>query len=486
VLLDALVLGTGIEHIYADNGRICHEKVVHQEMTIDEVEAVYGQPRNFYRTKMVQKDQLCEMYPEHRDEIWTMKGNSFENGSTTSVINVVPVTAAWHLSSVTDTALAAYGDYSLAVGDILLDTKGWKRKSPPFVFLRWNKRSMGFWGQGLAEQLVGIQVELNNVTRTISDIIRIAAVPKMYVETGSKVQVSQMDRTIGAVVYYQGTAPVFRTNPEVVGPELSAREEYLFNKAFTVSGVSQLSASARIPAGLANASGKALETFSDIETERFSVAAKAYQQFHIDVALQDIELAKELYEEGETVKTSVPGKHFIETMSYEDCDMEMDEFSLQPWPTNYLADDPADRMKQVQDMAAAGWINQDMAIDLMDFPDLRSYLNLRNAGVETIKYIIECILEDGKYIAPEPFFNLQLGIQMMQSVYGTLIQQDAPEKKLDLIRQWINQAQDMANPPAAEPGPGGPGIAGGAPQAQGAAAPVSPLLPTKAPMQQAA
>ena len=482
VLKDTLVLGTGIEHIYAENGRICHEKVSPQEITIDEVEGIYSEPRNFYRTKMVQKDVLAQMFPEYSDDIWSMKGQSFENGSSVSVINMVPVTASWHLSSTVDTELAADGQYCLAVNDICLDWKKWKRPSSPFVFLRWSDRSMGFWGQGLAEQLVGIQVELNNVTRTISDIIRIAAVPKMYVETGSKVQVSQLDRTIGAVVYYQGTAPVFRTNPEVVGPELSAREEYLFNKAFVISGVSQLSSSSQLPAGLKQASGKALETFADIETERFSVAAKAYQQFHIDVSMQDIELARELYQDGHTIKASVPGKQFLDTIDFGDCNLERDEFSIQPWPTNYLADDPSDRMKQVQDMAAAGWINQDMAIDLMDFPDLRSYLNLRNAGVETIKFIIAEILDGGRYIQPEPYFNLDLGIQMMESVYGTLVQQSAPEKKMELVRTWIDAAQQMK----AQAQAAAMATQGGPPTAQGAPAPTSPLLPTKAPMQQAA
>jgi len=148
-------------------------------------------------------------------------------------------------------------------------------------------------------------------------------------------------------------------------------------------------------------------------------------------------------------------------------------------------------MKQVQDMSAAGWINQDMAIDLMDFPDLRSYLNLRNSGVETLKYIIECILEDGEYIPPEPYFNLNLGVQMMESVYGLLVQQDAPADRLSLIRQWVEQAQDMQDMVAQQAAakqaammPPGPGVAGGPATAQGAVAPTSGLLPTRAPAPQ--
>jgi hypothetical protein len=492
VSLDAMVLGTGIEHIYAERGKIKHEKVIPSEITIDEVEGIYGNPRTFYRTKLVQKDLLAALFPERRDEIWNQKAETYSNGAGITIANMLPLVASWHLPSIVDSDAAGDGRCCIAVNDLLLADDEWKRDYPPFAFLRWLRRPIGFWGQGLAEQLIALQVELNNVSRTISDTIRLGSVLKVFVENGSKVNVAQLDRTIGAVVNYTGTKPEFGT-PQVLSPDLVNRESFLWGKGYEVSGVSQLSASSKIPAGLQNASGKALETYLDAETERFSVFADDYQQFHMDVSKQDIDLARELYGDGEEIEVTVPGKRFLQSIRWGDINLENDAYIMQRWPTNFLADDPADRMKQVQDMSAAGWINQDMAMDLLDFPDLKSFLNLKNAGVETLKYIIECILEEGRYIPPEPFFNLQLGIQMMQSVYGTLIQQDAPESKKDLVRNWISQAQDILSPPAPDPaaaggppgappmGPGGPpgatGIAGGPAIAKGAPAPVSPLLP---------
>lgn len=480
VCADAEIFGDGIQYIYSDQGKIVHEKVVAAEMVIDESEGMYGKPRNIYRVKMVSKEQLMDTYtdPKLQAAIWRMKGESFTNGSNISVQSMIPVVGAWHLPSVKDGELAADGLFTLSVGDVELEACARKKDYLPFVFLKWSKRPVGFWGQGLAEQLVPLQVEMNNVSRTISDIIRIAAVPKMYVEQSSKVNVAQMDRTIGAVVYYSGTAPVFKTNEMVVGQELLSHAENIYNKAYQIAGVSQLSSGSQVPAGLKNASGKALDTYLDEQTDRFSVFADAYQAFHMEIARQDICLAREMSMAGSAYKVDLPGKKFMESIKWSDADLDDDEFIMQMWPTNFLADAPAERLEQVQGMIAAGWFNKDIGMDLMDFPDLKQAMNLANGGVEAIKCVISSMLDDGEYSPPEPFMNLALSIQMVQSAYLVAKFQDkAPAGRLALMRRWIDQAQAMVT--AAMPPP--PAPMGGPPQAQGAPAPVSPLLPTQAP-----
>ena len=47
-------------------------------------------------------------------------------------------------------------------------------------------RPVGFFGQGLAEQLQGLQLEINKTLRTIQVSMHLVSVPKQLVEASSK------------------------------------------------------------------------------------------------------------------------------------------------------------------------------------------------------------------------------------------------------------------------------------------------------------
>ena len=88
----------------------------------------------------------------------------------------------------------------------------------------------------------------------------------------------------------------------------------------------------------------------------------------------------------------------------------------------------------------------------------------------------------GIYEAPEPYQNLQLGLRLFQNAYLMYKGQNAPEDRLELLRQWVSDAQALlaqaqppmppqAPPAGAAPGPMAPPIA------NPVAAPTSPIMP---------
>jgi hypothetical protein len=54
---------------------------------------------------------------------------------------------------------------------------------------------------------------------------------------------------------------------------------------------------------------------------------------------------------------------------------------------------------------------------------------------------------------PEPSQSLKLGIQMVTAAYLRAKNNDVEEEKLDLLRQWVEEAMALTNPPAEEAPP---------------------------------
>ena len=88
---------------------------------------------------------------------------------------------------------------------------------------------------------------------------------------------------------------------------------------------------------------------------------------------------------------------------------------------------------------------------LLDFPDVQAVTAIKTAGIEDIMNLIEKFVEDGEYNPPEPFQNLQLGIEMCQNSYLKYKNAGLEDDKLELFRRWIDEAVVMLQPPQPNP-----------------------------------
>ena len=53
------------------------------------------------------------------------------------------------------------------------------------------------------------------------------------------------------------------------------------------------------------------------------------------------------------------------------------------------------------------------------------------------------ITNDAEYIPPEPYQNLDYGIQFMNSMYLKMKTRKLPTERLDLLQKWINDALSL-------------------------------------------
>lgn len=436
---DAGIFGTGAIKIFIEDDKIKAERIFIDEIKVDERESYYGKPRQMHQTKWIHKDVLKGAFPNAAKDIdfatsdaTTAKElQNYRNGDMLLVIE------SWRLPTKKG---KKDGRHVISVSTVDLVNEEYDKDYFPFVFFKWNTRPLGFFGQGIAEQLTGLQVEINKILRTIQVSMHLVSVPKLFVEASSKVVSAHLNNKIGGVIKWAGTKPEFG-QLGTIPSELFTHLERLYNRAYEIIGISQLSAQSEKPAGLN--SGKALRTYSNIETERFQATAKRYEQAFLDATRIMIDLAKDLAETTGNYEVKVPGSGFLKTIKWENVNMEEDQYMLQIFPTNALSQDPSNRLQEVQELMQAGLIAKEDSMKLLDFPDLKSMYSMANAGVDDIEKQIELMVDGGDYQTPEPFQNLKYGITKMQQAYLKYRSENAPEEVLENLRQWMSDAKSL-------------------------------------------
>lgn len=466
---------------------ICMERVEPSSLRVGVVDGMHGEPRTLVQTQQVSREVLKALAPAMSERklssseeaallkaIDEAKPPDMSERALMALGDMVEVQEAWHLPSAKG---AKDGRHVICVSGATLLDEPWTRDCFPFEFFRFDKRLAGFEGQGVAEQLVTRQRTINKKLRSINDALRLMSVPRYFVKSGSQFSVEQLTNEPGTIMRGLEAPQVMTGN--VVPPELFQSVQADIREGLEMVGVSQLSASARKPAGLD--SGAALREYNDIESERFILVGQAYEEFFVGVARHIIALAREAAEEGSPLEVPAEARGGLQRISWDKVAMDEREFVLKAFPTSSLPTTPAARKKAVRELWEDGLIDGLEYRRLLDMPDMDASNNVAFAAQEDIEAEIERLLDSGEddevpeYRPPEPYQDLKYGLKRFQSAYLRARNMGAPEGRLELLRRWMEQARAMdadaaaAGTPAAGPaalpaGPGGqPALPAGAP-----------------------
>jgi hypothetical protein len=434
---DSLIFDIGAVKHFIDGKKICSERVLPTELYVDVADAMYGKPSHLYHVKYVQKDILIQQYPEHAAAIQESSGNVDPTRNFTALEEereFVVVIEGWHLKG----GRGGRGRHVIAVEKAVLSQENYKKDYFPFTFDRWTGAVLGFYGQSLAERLMGNQIEINKMLRVIQRSFHLGSSFKVFLEYGSKVAKEHVNNEIGSLIYYSGTMPSYQA-PKVVHEEYFRHLEWLIKSSYEEAGVSQLTAASKIPIGMDGGSGKALREYNDLETERFILQAQEYEQTFLETARIYIDLARDIGD----YEVVAESKRFMETINWSEIELENNEFIMQMFPTSMLPHTPSGRLAYVRELLQDGFIDSSWALSLLEFPDIEGYTSLKTAPLDDILDTLEQVLYKGKYVTPEPFQNLQLGIETFQMAYLMARKDNAPDDRLDDMRRWIEQAQLM-------------------------------------------
>lgn len=434
---DGTIFGTGAIKYYKEDGEVKAERVFIDEIVVDELDGRNMAPRELHQTKLIPREVLLANYPKFKDAIGlaSVPWENTKNGKSTA--DVVGIVESWHLPSGKN---AKDGRHVISLESATLFDEPYEKSYFPFTFIRWNNPILGFYGEGLVSQLVGIQLEINTVLMRIKEGLELVAVPRVLVEETSNVASSHITDEVGGVLKYRGTKPDFIT-PRGFERETYDYLEYLYRKAFEDTGISQLSAMSKKPAGLD--SRVALREFQDIETERFALVAEEYQQLYLRASEIMIDLQRDIAKEDPKAAVKVKSNDFMKTIKWKEADLDDDKFIMQPYPTSFLPKTPEGQLEFTQELIQSGYVEPEEALSLLNFPDLKGFFNLKTAAIDDIKMLIEEMVENQTYAPPEPYMNLGLALKMTQSAYLRGKTNGTSEESLELLRRFIDECNSM-------------------------------------------
>jgi len=436
---DACVFGTGFIKTFREPGstRLLVERVLPTEIVVDQADGVYATPSCLFQRKNANRDALLEAFPERADDINACASLPHTVLSSADQVQLIE---AWRLPMGDNP-----GKHAVCIENAALFEEDWDHDFFPFVRIVWTEKLAGYFGMGLCEELAGIQLAINKNLKVIQAAQEYLCVPRVFVEAGSVIA-KKAAWDAGIMEYAAGTnPPVYNMND---GPPqaLYAWLETLFNKAYLVSGVSQLQASAQKPAGLN--SGVALREYQDISTERFAIQGQRWETAFLELAKIMIELTKEMVRDGEMPAVTVDSRYGLVEIKWNEVELSEDNYIMKVWPVSQLPETPEGKLQAVQEYAQAGLIDQDNLFELLDIPDIKGFLNAKTASYKSTLRILDTMVNDGTYIPPQPYQNLKQCRDMAQARYLELMSTDIDDDALQLLRHYMDDIDALLQPAA--------------------------------------
>lgn len=464
---DAIIFGDGLSKIFKSNGMPRIERVNPRRVFVDWLEAMDGNPRQMFEYRLIDRDVLIEQYPEHADKIKSAMGIPFSTWNITSPnSDTIFILEAWHLASGQD---ADDGRHVIVLDNCTLVDEEWEKQFFPFAKLSYNSLTDGYWSQGGIEQVQATQLEINKIMWKISRSLDLSSTFKIWLKTGSKLPKEHLNNELGAIL--SSDEPPQYIVPPIVQPEIYNRLEVLKREGFEIFGISQLSAQSQKPAGLD--SGKALRTYANIETERFTTFGKNDEAFILQSSALIVDRARDIVEEDGSLSVKSYNKRVVENIDFKDNDMEESDYVMQMFPVSSLPTDPSGRFQQIQEYMQAGLINQRTGKRLLDFPDLEAEEELSNAREDYLHKVYCEIISDGTWVAPEPEDDLLLAQELFLDYYAMAKKSGVEQEKLEMLIQFNDQTKNLLNTAAQATQPTMPQV----PQGQALPPPASDLIP---------
>lgn len=349
------------------------------------------------------------------------------------------------------------------------------------------KRRRSIWGLSLMRDYIAPQREYEKLTKKIQNQHQKMGMSGFAATKQMELNVRELKagtHAAGFVVETEGQTPPTQLTPEPVAQGTYAYADSIPRNMLERKGISTLAAASQLPAGLQQASGKALQVFEDFEDVRLLPYHRERERFKMSLSWLIVCGAARIVKRNGSYKARYHGKKGIEIVDWKDVLMDREDFVLKVFPISSLSKQPSALFAQLDQLMDRGAINVEQFKRLFGLPDLESENEIDTADTDIIDRNMDIMVTTGRYLAPEPFDNLAMIVERAGKFYNLCRQQEVPENRLKLLRDLIEDTkglQDeakrkaMADAAAAAPQPmaGPPGMPPAGPP--GMAPPAGPL-----------
>lgn len=346
------------------------------------------------------------------------------------------------------------------IGSGVLADRPWPYEHFGIAWYKPRRDPVGYWSRGIPETLGAAQVELIDIAEKIRHIMRRHAVPHLLVWDHAKINTQQWTNDDSAILTTRvpPSQAAYYMTPQTVPAELFSQSDRIIRDAEKQLGVSEMSLAGVKPPSIEHAPG--MEHLSEIEMVRHTSAYQAFERAHLDDGRIIMDFVRELAQQDPNLEVVFGEAKDLQTIPWKDFDLDRNVYHLKTHPTNYFAQTPTAKFRQVKEMVQAGLFNDTpearSALRALDFPDVESLTGDQTAQREAVEHLLEkCVAgrPDEEWI-PDPLLPPELCMQAASQRVDRMIANDTDESVIDRVQRFWELAKELqqrANPPPAQP-----------------------------------
>lgn len=485
-LFDGARIGSGFTRIDDNENATFAERIPVNDLLFDRRECKYGKPGQAIRIQRVAKDVLWELFPEARAEI-DMAPPSLRRKDDVDVDSdgphegdlddYVDTWEAWHPPITPD---SESGLHVLCIDGKTLVSERWHEPRFPWAMFQLGEPDWGIYSDGMVDLLGDLQHRVNSIVRDIQLNLTATGRGHWMVNEANDVPVEMMSSWAPFKFKFKGSTPPVYNAPTPFNPaQMSALDKFI-GFMFELSGVSQANATSKSALG-AGASGVALDTQYDIDSDRFRMSQANYARYRLDAFQCYIDASARCARRRQESKgkkrnwvaVSWKDRDSIQKLEYDKVALDAGSYRLRIDPVNFIPDTRAGKLSIVEQLAKAGVIPQWLVPSLFDEPDLVQANNIMLAAFRNcMRKMDDIIDEDLPLPLPEQYNDLELELKIATAYYNNAQEERAPEEIQERFRQYVDLVVEAigVKAPVGSPGMAGAAVPPGAP-------PMDPTMP---------
>jgi len=515
--IHTLVHGTGILRVgWRETGpkqaQVTTWAVNPRYVLVDRLEGKHRKPRSIFFKDHVDRFVLWETYSEDRKDFYKTPGyrthgiesctsnDDRELGTVnTTRCDMITVREAFHLPSGPS---AKDGRHVIWIKGCTLVDEEFDWDTFPCVFMRFGCPMEGFWGESAVRRLAPTQKLLDKLNVKIDQSQDVMGVPRIIIRRNSNVTKAHIDDVPGGILEVDDINGIRDWNAQCASQEIYADRDSAPRKMRSLLGVSDFEVQQQMPQGMRDVSGAMLERWVDQGQARHAMFHAEYENAVPQLAYLYMRQAEDLQAMGYDVMVKAPAdshnKSSIEELSFKEVCIDRKRLKLEVQPMSQLPQTFAGKVEAFAKLKNEAGVQVDPKTILrnIEVPDVQGVTDMLVSDEEIIFKNLSHMCRTGRYLAPMPFDNLDMIVQMTtRYINHYRVRQDADYEKVGLLAQYIDDAIQLkkglgANDPNAPPAistmdalsiPGGmPGAPPGVPMPP-MGDPMAPPMPPGAP-----
>lgn len=277
----------------------------------------------------------------------------------------------------------------------LVDSVKYNADELPIVGLYYEKPINGIRTIGLADALEGIQTQIDLLTSKISAANELTPANITFVVEGSSLNKKTLGNRTGDVYSIKmpegsSSLPVMTQTQNGFDMALIEQLKYLIQSAYEITGISQLSAQSKKPAGVD--SGVAMATLADLESERFQTQVDQYIEAYKNLTKLII---KVMPDDADILKESEG------LFKWKDAKKQLSQMKISFGTDSVLSKEPIKKTEQINQLSQIGGLDLNTLISSLDSTDLEDVYRNAGAKLNAAEAVITNAIENGVYSIPQ-------------------------------------------------------------------------------------